>query len=351
MLKNHMEVRIPPPPVQDLEHVLQCAEATWRTLRGARLFVSGGTGFFGRWLLESIAFANERLQADIAVAVLTRAPASFRARAPQLAAQPFFEWIAGDVRDFTFPPGTWTHIVHGAASTSATMNSERPADMLDTIRRGTQRMLEFATRSGASDFLLLSSGAVYGRQPSELESIPETFFGAPTPGDAYGIGKRDAEAVCLGAARPGLAVKIARGFAFVGPYLPLDAHFAVGNFLRDVLLGHTISVRGDGTPRRSYLHAADLIVWLLTILVRGESGRPYNVGSDEAVSIADLGRRVAALAPHALAVEVHGAPNGALPERYVPSIDRARRELGLEPRIGLDEALRRTYLWHKAQCA
>ena len=156
------------------------------------------------------------------------------------------------------------------------MSDENPLLMLGSIVEGTRHTLEFARHSGTPKFLLTSSGAVYGRQPPTLTHIPEDYVGAPDPLDprsVYGEGKRLAEQLCaLYAQQYGVQSKIARCFAFVGPYLPLDIHFAVGNFIRDGLRGEPIKVEGDGMSFRSYLYAADLTIWLWTILFSGLPG-------------------------------------------------------------------------------
>ena len=339
-------------PTEDLEHVLDRTRDLSEELRGQLLFITGGTGFFGRWLLESLLWANDRLSLGLSALVLSRNPDAFREKAPRVAGHPAIQFHPGDVRSFEFPKGGFSHIIHAATEASARLNAEDPLTMFDTILDGTRRALEFACHCGAGKFLLTSSGAVYGRQPPEMARVPEDYAGAPDPIDsrsAYGEGKRAAETLCtLFSRQHGIEAKIARCFAFVGPHLPLDIHFAIGNFIRDGLKGGPIVVQGDGTPHRSYLYAADLTIWLLTILFRGHNGRSYNVGSEEGVSIAELAHLVAASCGPEVAVIVRGKPDlSKAPERYVPSTERASRELGLVPWISLPAAIARTVAFHK----
>jgi dTDP-glucose 4,6-dehydratase len=340
------------PLADDLEHILAHTRGLWDELRGRRLFLTGGTGFFGCWLLESFTWANDRLGLGAQAVVLTRSPDGFRRKAPHLALHPAVRLHGGDVRGFRFPDGPFSHVIHAATEASYTLNDLEPLAMLDTVVEGTREVLEFARQKAIRKFLLTSSGAVYGRQPSELTHVPEDFAGAPDVFDhrsAYGEGKRLAELLCtLYAKKHGLEPKVARCFAFVGPYLPIDIHYAVGNFLRDGLKGGPILVGGDGTPYRSYLYAADLAVWLWTILFQAPPNRAYNVGSDQGLTIAELAHAVAAASGPGCTVTIARQPTpGKAPDRYVPSIVRARTECNLHVRIGPEEALRRTLAWHR----
>jgi nucleoside-diphosphate-sugar epimerase len=137
----------------------------------------------------------------------------------------------------------------------------------------------------------------------------------------------------------------ARAFAFLGPHLPLDAHYAAGNFLRDAIANHPIRVRGDGTALRSYLYPTDLVTWLLRLLVQGQAGRAYNVGSDEVTSTAGLARRIAAAAPQKPEVIIESTQPQGPQNIYLPHIARARSELNLSVTVPLDEAIRRTLAW------
>ncbi len=312
------------------------------------MFVTGGTGFFGCWLLETFAFANDQLALGAKLVALTRDPGTFRRKASHLAAHPAIGLLQGDVRDFAFPAGEFSHVIHAGTTSGAPVP---PGEMLDTITRGACRILDFTAAAKTEKLLFTSSGAVYGPQPPDLERVPETYAGVPdagSPNAVYGNGKRATELLFATAPHAGLESKIARCFAFVGPHLPLDAHFAIGNFIRDALAGGPIRVNGDGSPMRSYLYAADLVIWLWTILFRGAKGRPYNVGSGEAISIADLALLVADVVRPATKIEIAEAPSGASPARYVPDVSRAAIELDLQPLIPLNEAVKRTALWHKS---
>ena len=337
----------------DLQAIATFTPELWGELRGQSLFLTGGTGFFGCWLLESFCHANRIHGLDAKVTVLTRDPDAFRRKCPHLASDSAVRLHPGDVRNFTFPEGQFRYVIHAATEASAKQATEAPLEMLSTIVAGTERALQFASACGTQKFLLTSSGAVYGKQPAELTHVPETYAGAPdplNPASLYGEGKRIAELLCsIYGAKTGLECKIARCWAFCGPYLPLDRHFAIGNFIGDTLAGRPIQIHGDGTPRRSYLYAADLAIWLWTILFRAPALTPLNVGSEEDVSILELARTVVRVLAPSSEIQVGSEPvPGSLPARYVPSVRRAQDLLGLHATIQLDDTIRRTADWYRA---
>jgi dTDP-glucose 4,6-dehydratase len=207
--------------------------------------------------------------------------------------------------------------------------------MTSVILDGTRRVIDFAAAKGCKKLLFTSSGAVYGPRTSPASENDECL-----PVTAYGKGKLQAERMLLDS---GLDVKIARCFAFAGKHLPRTIHYAIGNFIQNCLDGQPIVINGDGTPLRSYMYADDLVEWLFTILERGERGCVYNVGSDRALSIFELAETVRRVLGSKNEIVVKGRPDNAVaPSVYVPSIVRARDDLGLDVKVSLEESVQKS---------
>jgi len=310
-----------------------------------KLFFTGGTGFFGRALLRHYLSLGESTLQSI---VLSRNPEQFLAAYPKFSGHPSITFLKGDIqKPDTLPWGhSFTHVLH-AATDSTIGPSLTPLQRYDQIVDGTRNILDLAVSTGARRFLLTSSGAIYGPQPSDLAAIPEDWPGSPPlaePSTAYGQAKRAAEHLCaMVGEQHGLETVVARCFAFVSPDLPLNVHFAIGNFIRDALTADAITVSGDGTPLRTYLDQTDLAHWLFTLLEHGRPGQAFNVGSDEVISIASLAHLVRDILAPDKPVHILGQPDpGAARNRYVPDIRKAQQELGLSVNVILAEAIRRT---------
>jgi len=314
--------------------------------------MTGGTGYLGKWMIELLHYARKRAYLNFELILLSRNIQDFLSQYPELAKEPWFSYVEGDVRNFSFPEGDFTHVIHAATDVVATV---APLETFEVTVLGTRRVLEFAKERGARDVLIVSSGAVYGVFPDGVDRISESFLGridVKSSRAAYGLGKLTSEWLSnIYTQQSPLRCKIARMFAQVGPHLDLDSHFAIGNFIRNVLDKKNLRIEGDGTPVRSYMYATDLIIWLLRIWIKGGPGSVYNVGSEEAISIRGLADLVASTSlTDFLQVNVLGhSVTGAAPNHYLPDITLAHRELDLSITVPLKEAIERTLNWHRRQ--
>jgi dTDP-glucose 4,6-dehydratase len=338
---------------EDLEHIDARLVGDWERLRGAHLFITGGTGLFGRWLTEALLFANQTRDLGLSLTILTRDPRRFRATAPVLAERPELSLLGGSLTDFIVPDGAaFSHILHLASESNPHGAKDWAARHMHAALEGTSRVLDMAAAQKAA-LLLTSSGAIYGL----ADTIGNQLWveGPAGPADylseksVYGQSKRMMEIMtAIAAETHGFRALITRCFAFAGPHLPLDSNYAIGNFIGDALAGHDIVVNGDGTPLRSYLYMADLVIWLLAILLRGKTCCPYNVGGDQAISIAALARLVADCAGTGSKVLIKGQPvPSSAPSTYLPDLRRVKSGLGLEVAISLEEGIRRSLAWYR----
>ena len=334
---------------RELTRLVEGNQALFKSLDRHALLVTGATGFFGTWLIGAILQAEQRLGIRCQVDVLTRDPTRLTQGLWSAMDTRRVKVHTGDIRTARHIRKPFSHIIHAAAtSASATFHGqEDPLTKFDTTLEGTRAVLDLATTNPSTRLLLVSSGSLYGPVGEDEHRLHEDHPGAPAIHDlnsAIGQAKRAAEFLCHAhACRHNLSFSVARCFSFIGPGLPLDLHYAIGNFIGDALAKRAIHLKGDGSAIRSYMYAGDLVIWLLTILFSGANGRAYNVGSDQPITIRELAHTVAReLAPQTPVVIGNSEATPSTRSCYVPHIDRARRELGLTVWTPLEQAIQLT---------
>ena len=309
----------------------------------ATLLVIGGSGFFGKSILDMFQRGGLTPWNIDKVIAMSRSAKRLETEAPELV-KGNVELIELDIATTNYLPEA-DYVIHAAASTDARNYLSAGEKERENIQAGTLNYCRLARNNKNTKTLYVSSGAVYGSQPPEVSHIKETYQ-VKDPNDIpegkrdYAVAKRDAEALIKELGAEGMKVSIARCFAFVGKYLPRDQHFAIGNFIADGLAGRSIKVRANHLVFRSYMYADDLVEWMMEILVNANSNCSiFNVGSDEAVNMGELASKVAAY--FGVEVDAENIVSEKI-DRYVPSIQKAFDELELNCKFDLDQAIHQT---------
>lgn len=263
-----------------------------------KILILGGTGFFGKSILHSFIRGNLNEYNIDSINVLSRNVDAFLKNYPEFKKDKI-QYIKGDLTTINILPKA-DIIIHAANSTSIMDYKFNPKEEKRNIELGTLNYIQIAKKIHKNaKIIYCSSGAVYGKQPSEVEKMDEDFpfqdiLMLPEEKRDYALGKRFAEEYIKKLGSFGLNVSIARCFAFYGDYLPKDAQFAYGNFLSAAKQGKDIEVKAKHKVIRSYMHADDLVVCLLKIVSQASPKCPiYNVGSDKAISIEELATNIA----------------------------------------------------------
>lgn len=310
----------------------------------ATLLVIGGTGFFGKSILDLFQRGGLAPWGVDHVIAMARQAERLRVDAPQLLSEQV-TLLSADIASVDALPAA-EYVIHAAASTDARNYLRQPLTERRNIQAGTLnycRLARLAHRH--SQIVFVSSGAVYGVQPAGLEQMPEEYADAdvaslPDGKRDYAIAKRDAEQAIRELGHDGCAVSIARCFAFVGQWLPRDQHFAIGNFIGDALAGRPVVVKARHRVYRSYMYADDLVEWLMTIAADAGTACPtFNVGSDQSIMMGPLAEMVAAACGQQAEVP---AIDSEQVDRYVPAIRHGSERLGLTIKYDLRAALHET---------
>jgi len=339
---------------EDCLRVLGEASRSFEVLQDGVLLMTGGTGFMGAWVAETVAFLNDHYRFDIRLQLLSKRASQFAERAPHLATRKDIQLIEQNVLNIVELSDEVNWIIHAASDPDGRSHATDAVGTLRTIVRGTDALLQAASRlSNLRKILHVSSGLIYGAPGEKTRNICEGFVGGvdcAAPGQTYVEGKRAAETICAAyRSQMRLPIVTVRPFAFLGPYQLLDRPWAANNFIRDGLRGGPIRIQGDGQTVRSYMYPADMAWWLLTILARGPSGAAYNLGSPHGIALTDLAEKIVSLLPQPVKIVTRTMGlNAPAATRLVPDITLAKESLGLEIKTDLDAAIRLALQWYRA---
>ena len=307
-----------------------------------RHLVSGAAGFIGSHLCD-------RLLADGGeVVALDNLITGSRANVAHLAENPRFRFVEFDVTEPVRESGKFDHVWHLASLASPKFYLAHPIETLESGSTGTRNMLEIARRDGAR-FLITSTSECYG-DPLEHPQ-QETYWGNVNPvglRSCYDESKRYAEALTMAFHRThGVATNIARIFNTYGPRMALDDGRVVPAFMEQALRGVALTVFGDGSQTRSFCYVSDMVEGLVR-LADSDERFPVNLGNPVELTILEFAERISRLMELKANI-VHRELPSDDPRQRRPDISKAKRVLGWEPRVGLEEGLRKTVEYFKAR--
>ena len=316
--------------------------------------ITGGTGFIGKWLVASLNSLNTHNDANISITILTRDKKSFIDKHNDIKNIKNLYFVESDVRNLDqlkYEGKEFDYIVIGA--NDATYDFSLHAfNLTNTLINGTKKILDKFVSIKTQSILHLSSGAVYGDISDFQDGVEEwshANFDINNIGSMYGLSKILVESV-LNEFGKNNNIKIinARCFAFSGPYLPIDKHFAFGNFIKNALENKNIIISGDGSPVRSYLYPTDLVNFLFKLFRAKNDNIAVNVGSSEAITIKDLAYKIQDVLNVSKDVIIETC-NVNHPEKsnfYIPNVNKANK-LGLIENISLKNSIIKTYDFYK----
>jgi dTDP-glucose 4,6-dehydratase len=307
-----------------------------------RHLVSGAAGFIGSHLCD-------RLLADGGeVAALDNLITGSRRNIEHLMGKAKFTFREFDVTKPIPDEGKFDHVWHLASLASPKFYLAHPIETLESGSTATRNMLEIARRDGAR-FLVTSTSECYG-DPLEHPQV-ETYWGNVNPvglRSCYDESKRYAEAVSMAYHRThGVRTNIARIFNTYGPRMALDDGRVVPAFLDQALRGEPLTVFGDGSQTRSFCYVSDMVEGLVR-LAKSEERFPVNLGNPVELTILEFAERIRRLMGVNAPI-VHQELPSDDPKRRQPNIGKAKKVLGWEPKIGLEEGLRETVAYFKSR--
>jgi UDP-glucuronate decarboxylase len=352
---------------EDLRYINNYLSEELACLAGKKILITGGAGFLGYYLIQSLLYWNSsgKSSQQIDVTVYDNYIRGVPKWLSNLEADPNLHLVRHDITNpLPEPMPFFSFIIHAASIASPTYYRKYPIQTMDANVNGLRLLLEYARHQKmqgrqVEGFLYYSTSEIYGDPTPDAIPTPETYRGNVSctgPRACYDESKRYGEALCVNFAQQyGLPVKVARPFNNYGPGLKITDKRVLPDFARDIFAGRDITMHSDGSPTRTFCYIADAIVGYYKILVKGKPGEAYNIGVEKPeISMAGLVEKVIATAGELFGytgrVRYLASDEADYlidnPNRRCPLIAKARQELGYNPQIDIDEGLRRSLIWY-----
>lgn len=304
-------------------------------LQGSKVLITGGSGYMGGWVTCALTWLNDTKGLDCKIILLSKDKNTIK-NVPFDREHVNIEYIYADIRGMVELPQDIDYIIHTVGNPDTSFHASNPVETIDVISKGTQNVLDAATRiSSLKKIIHISSGQV------ETTTTPNFHNNVST---SYVEAKRFSEAIC-GAYKimHKLPITIVRPFSFIGPYHDIEKPWALNSFINDAINGGPIRIHGNGKPVRSFLYATDMAVWLLVFLLKGQKGEIYNLGSSEEISLQELATKISNVTLQSIDVVVENYNDKI--STLVPALEK-EKNLGLGVCIDINEAVLRTIEWN-----
>ncbi|MFH1833007.1 MAG: NAD-dependent epimerase/dehydratase family protein [Candidatus Levyibacteriota bacterium] len=351
---------------KDIEYIHEKAKQEFEKLSGSKLLLTGAGGFLGYYFIKSILAWNKN-NPDKLIQLI--ALSNFRNGIPQwldsLKGWEDFKIIQKNIVKYSLPKSsTFDYIIHAASIASPTFYRLFPIETINANVQGLYKILDYMvlrkkTRQPVKGLLFFSSSEIYG-DPSEGDiPTPETYRGTVSctgPRACYDESKRFCETLCVNYVKVhSLPIKVARPFNNYGPGMKITDGRVIADFAKNILENKDIVMFSDGSPSRTFCYVADAIVGYLKILVQGKNGQAYNIGVKKPeVSMKTLAEKMVKIGREdfkftkKIILQKSKDKNYLTdnPNRRCPVIDKARKEIGYDPEISLDDGLQRVMHWY-----
>ncbi len=352
--------------VEDFEAMCVDLTGEFQEMAGNRLLITGGGGFLGYYLVQAVLHWNDtRPGSKIDVAVYDNYARGVPDWLEALRDRPDLELRRHDmIEPLPADIGHFDYVIHAAGIASPMFYRAQPLKCIDANINGLRNLLDYAVGERDSGrplkgFLFYSSSEIYGDPVAAAIPTPETYRGSVSctgPRACYDESKRFGETLCVVYAKhEGLPVTMARPFNNYGPGLKINDGRVIPDFASDIFAGRDIVMLSDGKPKRTFCYATDAVTGYFKVLVRGRPGEAYNIGIDTPeISVAELAQLTVKAAQDLCGYSgkvVLGESNEKdylvdNPNRRCPVIDKARSELGFEPKVSIEDGIYRSLIWY-----